>query len=159
MHKWHLKMSSNSIRHVCPKSHHFSVFLVKILSMTNPYTWRHWGRGMGIRVVLWVSLLTLLHRKQASSPGCPDATIVSHHWQRHNKNIIINIIIMVPYYSHYVIVVDTQECESNTSCPASSTCTMHKNGSFECVCVNGTQMDQTGNCTGINTFQLNFMLQ
>ena len=44
---------------------------------------------------------------------------------------------------------DINECEMDMPCPASSMC-VNTNGSFECVCVNGTKMDLTGNCTGNN---------
>ena len=49
-----------------------------------------------------------------------------------------------------LIVADINECDSSDiSCPASSIC-MNADGSFECVCVNGTQMDDAGNCTGMH---------
>ena len=45
------------------------------------------------------------------------------------------------------MIADINECEFDMLCPASSMC-VNTNGSFVCVCVNGTQMDLIGNCTG-----------
>ena len=48
-------------------------------------------------------------------------------------------------------MTDNDECESGTGrdiCPRSSVC-VNTNGSYDCICINGTQMDESGNCSGI----------
>ena len=57
---------------------------------------------------------------------------------------IINILMKLTS----VLIAD-DECESGRDiCPRSSVC-VNTNGSYDCMCVNDTRMDETGNCTGI----------
>ena len=54
--------------------------------------------------------------------------------------------------SYKIIIADIDECESasdhDSICPRSSMCE-NTNGTYVCICINGTRMDEDENCTGM----------
>ena len=58
------------------------------------------------------------------------------------------------YVQKLIVTADIDECESTSDhdCPISSYC-MNTNGTYKCICTNGTQMDaKSGNCTGMCSY-------
>ena len=48
-----------------------------------------------------------------------------------------------------LLLVDIDECETESDpCPSSAYCN-NTYGSYLCICTNGTKMDDKGDCTGI----------
>lgn len=52
----------------------------------------------------------------------------------------------------YLLRADINECESDSDgdsiCPTFSDC-VNTYGAYECICITGTRMDESGNCTGM----------
>ena len=55
-------------------------------------------------------------------------------------------------YVPNLIFTDINECESvsdrDSICTKLSTC-VNTNGTYECLCIDGTRKDKNGNCTGM----------
>ena len=62
--------------------------------------------------------------------------------------IIMVCLLLLINNNNYIIDINECEFDDSYDCPLSAIC-INTNGSYDCICINNTLKDESGNCTGI----------
>ena len=80
-------------------------------------------------------------------------SLLAWGWVVHFELFTAHIMGMrLQHVPNYYYCIDINECESapdrDSICPRSSFC-VNTFGTYNCICINGTRMDEGGSCTGM----------